>query len=149
MQKEIDKGVYLLKVYLSKKKTVKIGALGKFEFPEGYYFYAGSAQRNLKSRIKRHYAEKKKYHWHIDYLLGEAELIDDFAFKLPKKGECFLTDLMLNNNGKIIVPEFGAGDCSCKSHLVFFRKNFAKVFVNELLYNIDVNLEFKEWLCGR
>ncbi|MGM0602202.1 MAG: GIY-YIG nuclease family protein [Bacillota bacterium] len=149
MQKEIKEGVYLLRIYLSQKKIIKIGALGEFEFPEGYYFYAGSAQRNLPARIKRHYSEKKNFHWHIDYLLDKSELVDDFVFQLPKKGECFLTELMLNNRGRVIVTGFGASDCRCESHLVFFRKNFAKLFIDELLYNIDVNLEFKEWLCGR
>ena len=101
MQKEIKEGVYLLKIYLSKNTIIKIGALGEIEFPQGYYFYAGSAQRNLPARVRRHYSEEKKYHWHIDYLLGAAELIDDFAFELPKQGECFLTDLMINNNGRM------------------------------------------------
>lgn len=118
-----DGGVYLLKIYLAKEKDIKVGALGKNKFPAGYYFYAGTAQKNLSARIKRHYSSDKNNHWHIDYLLAEADLMNDYIFELPKKGECYLTDFLTGNGADFIVDGFGSSDCSCRSHLSYFSEN--------------------------
>lgn len=140
-----DSGVYLLKLRLDKNKEIKIGALGQKDFPTGYFFYAGTAQKNLKSRIKRHYSKEKKFHWHIDYLLKEAELINDYIFELPREGECFLVELMELNGGQVLVDGFGASDCSCRSHLIYFSFEKGDIFSNNKLDELDLKKEFRKY----
>ena len=138
-------GVYLLKIKLEKKKEIKVGALGKITFAPGYYFYAGTAQRNLEARIKRHYSSQKKFHWHIDYLLAEAELEKDFVFKLPGEGECFLAEILKNQGGKTPAAGFGASDCSCGSHLIYFPLKTGEKIVENLIDARDLGVEFSNF----
>jgi Uri superfamily endonuclease len=140
-----DSGVYLLKLKLEENKNIKIGALGEKEFPAGYFFYAGTAQKNLQPRIKRHYSKDKKLHWHIDYLLNEAELIDDYVFELPRAGECFLTEFMKSKGAEVLIDGFGASDCSCSSHLLYFPIKKGDKIINILLKDLNIEKEFKEY----
>ncbi len=145
MQNYPDGGVYILKINLEKKIEIKIGALGKKTFPPGYYFYAGTAQRNLKARINRHYSSDKNYHWHIDYFLAEADLENDFVFELPGEGECFLARILIDNGGKTLVDGFGASDCSCGSHLIYFSEAAGSKIVEELIKDKNLEKEFNEF----
>ena len=138
-------GVYILKAKLEKKVEIKVGALGKKTFKPGYYFYAGTAQRNLKARIKRHFSSEKKMHWHIDYLLAEAEIEKDFVFELPGEGECFLAQNLISHGGEIPVDGFGASDCSCGSHLVYFPLKTGSKIVEELIKDRNLEKEFNEF----
>ncbi|MGM0409434.1 MAG: GIY-YIG nuclease family protein [Bacillota bacterium] len=118
---DYDSGVYLLEVFLHKPKKIEVGALGIHTFPPGYYYYAGSAQKNLKSRIERHYKVTKKAHWHIDYLLAEGHLKRHFTWQKDKKGECEIASHLKDElGGKVIVTGFGSSDCECESHLIYF-----------------------------
>ncbi len=138
-------GVYLLKIKLETEKGIKVGALGKKIFAPGYYFYSGTAQRNLKARIERHYSSDKKFHWHIDYFLAEAELEKDFVFKLPAEGECFLAETLINQGGKTPIAGFGASDCSCGSHLIYFPLKTGKKVVEDLIDARDLRAEFSNF----
>jgi Uri superfamily endonuclease len=142
MQNYPEGGVYLLKIKLEQEKEIRVGALGKITFAPGYYFYAGTAQRNLEARIKRHYSSQKKFHWHIDYLLAEAELLRDFVFELPGEGECFLAETLINQGGKTPAAGFGASDCSCESHLIYFPLKIGKKIVENLINDRDLRSEF-------
>lgn len=123
MNLKYNSGVYLLEILLHKSREIEIGARGRFEFPAGYYYYCGSAQRNLKARIDRHRSQSKKLYWHIDYLLQKADLIDFYTWDSGRSGECKLASYLQNNiNGNIIVKGFGASDCDCKSHLFYFKE---------------------------
>ena len=59
---EYDSGVYVLEIFLHKPNKIEVGALGIKTFPPGYYYYCGSAQKNLKSRIERHLSKNKNYY---------------------------------------------------------------------------------------
>ena len=59
-------GTYMLVLRLPKRRRLAVGRLGDFEFPAGYYLYAGSAQGGLRGRVLRHLRADKKRHWHID-----------------------------------------------------------------------------------
>ncbi|MFW5749903.1 MAG: GIY-YIG nuclease family protein [Halanaerobium sp.] len=144
MSKYPDSGIYILKIKLEKEKEIKIGALGKNTFVPGYYFYVGTAQRNLKARINRHYSSHKKFHWHIDYLLAEAELTDDFNFELPAAGECFLAHTLIKEGGQAPVAGFGSSDCSCGSHLIYFPLEKGKKIVEDLIDNRELRAEFSD-----
>lgn len=135
-------GVYILKIKLDKETKIKVGALGKQFFAPGYYFYAGTAQRNLGARVKRHYSSDKKFHWHIDYLLAEAKLKNDYIFDLPAAGECFLAKKLIDKGGKTPVKGFGASDCSCESHLLYFPLAQGKNILEQLKADQDLEKEF-------
>lgn len=141
-----DSGVYLLKIKVAKKSKITIGALGEKIFPVGYYFYSGTAQRNFKSRLKRHYSDDKKLYWHIDYLLQNAELENNYVFEFTKQGECFLTATLKSAGAKNIVKSFGASDCKCNSHLLYFNCKTGKNIVDKILKNRDLKSEFKDFL---
>lgn len=140
-----DAGVYILKIKLEEKSEIEIGALGKNTFVPGYYFYTGTAQRNLESRIKRHYSSDKKFHWHIDYFLAEAELEKDFVFELSGEAECFLAQILKENGGQTPVSGFGASDCSCGSHLIYFPAAAGSKIVEELTKDRNLAKEFNEF----
>ena len=122
MQNTSDAGTYILILHLTQEKTLRIGRLGEFLFHSGYYIYVGSALRNLSARVQRHQRSEKKFHWHIDYLRAEAELIDVFVIREPVRHECSLSaDIAHIADGGI--ARFGSSDCHCSTHLHFFRQH--------------------------
>lgn len=117
----IKAGIYLLEIYLSVSSKIEIGSKGRYEFPVGYYYYVGSAQRNLKARLERHLRSNKKKHWHIDYLLDKGEITRYFCWPLSRECECSLAKyLAALSGGEISIPGFGSSDCSCNAHLIYF-----------------------------
>lgn len=116
-----NSGVYLLQLKLSGRYRLKIGALGYYFFPAGYYYYCGSAQKNMKARLERHLSEDKKLYWHIDFLLCEAEIEKIYCWEEKSDFECRLAEKISSlAESEIIVDNFGASDCSCESHLFYF-----------------------------
>lgn len=117
----MNRGVYVLWLYLPQMMAIDVGRLGNFDFCAGVYAYCGSAQRNLRQRIARHRGLEKSMHWHIDYFrhkadyLGEAILLDS-----PKEMECALVKELLRIPGaRYGAVGFGSSDCRCPSHLIY------------------------------
>ena len=113
---------YCLVIRLKENKKIKIGSLGLLDFRKGYYLYVGSApsyKGYYTPRIERHFKiannKNKVMHWHIDYFLEKAEILD---FVFSKHSECN-TAKILSEKMKII-EKFGCSDCRCKSHLFYF-----------------------------
>jgi Uri superfamily endonuclease len=69
-------GTYTLLLWLSDNQRLRIGRLGYFAFPRGYYTYTGSAKRGLTSRLHRHIHGAATQHWHIDYLRPYVRVLD-------------------------------------------------------------------------
>lgn len=111
------KGTYVLIVNLRTDKRLKIGKLGAKRFKTGAYAYVGSALNNLEARIERHLSNEKKLHWHIDYLLPEAEIISVICGETNQRKECEVAENLAENLST--VPGFGASDCNCRSHLFY------------------------------
>lgn len=111
------RAVYAVFFRLEGKKNIEIGALGDFAFEPGLYVYLGSAMNGVESRLKRHFSEDKKLHWHIDYFSQVAEPIDYFVLPESSDVECVLADTVASIG--TAVPGFGSSDCGCKSH--FFK----------------------------
>ena len=111
-------GLYVLELVLLRKVAVKIGRLGRCEFPAGAFWYVGSARRGLAARIARHTRRSKKLHWHIDYLLARARLVRVWVWPETTLSECELTERL---GGERAVPRFGASDCRCPGHLLCAR----------------------------
>jgi sugar fermentation stimulation protein A len=122
-----NSGVYLLEIFASHPFTLKNKIFSHLIFEPGYYYYSGSAQKNLSQRINRHLKKEKTIYWHIDYLttIPTNEIKSIFILKdVAKNFECNFIFILLNEfNLKIAVNNFGNGDChSCKSHLLYSKK---------------------------
>jgi Uri superfamily endonuclease len=130
------RGNYLLLFELPGQVQIKVGRLGMSEFSPGLYVYTGSAQNGLESRLGRHFASEKKMHWHIDYLLGHADLIGAFLL-VGKDRECELNRMLGQVPGCQPVCEgFGSSDCNCATHLHLISEESLPLILNELHWMI-------------
>lgn len=126
------KGSYILLIKLSENKKIKVGKLTKLFFKKGFYVYIGSAMNNLEKRISRHLRKNKKFHWHIDYLLQKADILEVYLKENTIKEECKLANIFSEKLEKI--PGFGCSDCKCKSHMFYGKK----VDILNLISKIDM-----------
>ncbi|MDY6951343.1 MAG: DNA/RNA nuclease SfsA [Thermodesulfobacteriota bacterium] len=117
-----DRGSYLLLLRLDKKKTIKVGQLGKLQFAKGYYIYVGSAMGNLSARMARHRRQGKSPHWHIDYLTEKAESVTPIPVRSSQRLECDMAKALstLMDEGP---ARFGSSDCQCPTHLFWSPEN--------------------------
>jgi Uri superfamily endonuclease len=118
------RGSYILLVEIPGCRKIGIGKLGMISFGKGVYAYTGSGMKNLEKRVERHFKKEKKLHWHIDYLLQQANPLTAWIFESEKREECKLAKYLAENNPSI--KGFGSSDCSCESHL-FFIKDQAQI----------------------
>lgn len=114
----MDSGVYIAVFYLPANKLVKVGRLGRVCFPAGFYFYVGSAQRNLSARLERHARKKKRLRWHIDYMSVKAKMLGAIIVSGPRERECKIAK-ELGEMFELAVTGFGASDCRCGGHLFY------------------------------
>ena len=110
-------GSYILVIKLEKDKKILVGKLGKIHFKCGFYVYIGSALNGLEQRINRYLKKTKKKHWHIDYLLDFAEVIEILYNESEIKTECEISSKLNKQLDSIF--GFGCSDCRCKSHLFY------------------------------
>ena len=134
------KGSYIFIVEIKNDSIISVGKKGEKRFKKGYYIYVGSALNGLDQRIQRHLRKQKKIHWHIDYLLKHAVVIDVF-YKENKFGdECNIAkklDVQLSS-----ITGFGCSDCQCKSHLFYGSFEEVMYAVKKLQmnpYHFDAN----------
>lgn len=126
MPKITNSGIYILEILLSQDITITLRKNIKHELHNGYYYYIGSAQKNLKSRVERHKKKNKIIHWHIDNITvnENADLTNVFIYEgLDKSFECRLRE-MIEVNFELLHPikRFGNSDCNeCESHLLFSK----------------------------
>lgn len=113
-------GAYLLRIDLHRPVSPQIPRLGPITFTPGRYIYAGSARGpgGIRARARRHLADDKRVHWHVDHLTLAATSVVAAAF--PGNAECALVrDLIASNRVSTPVLGFGSSDCrTCVSHLV-------------------------------
>jgi Uri superfamily endonuclease len=63
----------------------------------------------------------KKLHWHIDYLLQRAQLIEVWSVASAEKLECKWGEAARRLSGaQVPVRGFGSSDCRCPTHLIYF-----------------------------
>jgi Uri superfamily endonuclease len=86
------------------------------------YVYVGSAwgPGGLAARVRRHIQGGKTRRWHIDYLRQWAHPVA--LWLAPNEHvECTWVGHLLGLPGaRVIVPRFGASDCRCAAHLIYF-----------------------------
>ena len=111
------KGSYILLLELCKPQLVSVGKLGVLYFAAGFYAYMGSAINGLEARIRHHFRQNKKHHWHIDYLFDWADIYE--AVLIPGEGrlECILAQAL--NEEFSCIRSFGSSDCHCPGHLLY------------------------------
>lgn len=120
-----EPGTYALLLRAHRSSIVTVGKLGEFAFPTGWYAYAGSARGpgGLAARVSRHAAVSKACHWHVDYLRKEVELVEIWYATGLARRECSWADaLSALCGGSIPVSRFGASDCRCPAHLIYFTR---------------------------
>ncbi len=126
------KGSYILLLELPERRRIAIGHLGVLDFPRGSYAYVGSALRGLEARVRRHLRKTKKLHWHIDYLLRQANISEVILLPGRQRLECSLAQALAQRFPSI--PHFGSSDCRCQSHLFFGKeKKRLKTELTELI----------------
>jgi Uri superfamily endonuclease len=111
------KGCYILIIGLKTSQKIQIGKIGKLFFKKGFYVYVGSSMNNLEKRINRHLSKEKKFHWHIDYLLEKAEILEVYLKENTIKEECRIAQIL--NEKLENIAGFGCSDCRCSSHLFY------------------------------
>ena len=127
----MDGGIYNLIINLQSDTFIHVGKLGGFLFKKGYYVYTGSARKGLKARIERHARKEKTLHWHIDYLLNSATILDTKIHTQGSLTECGVNERIFQIEGaEILAPGFGSSDCNCVSHLAYF-KDLPKITLHE------------------
>ena len=108
------RGSYVLLIELPGERKIAVGKLGVITFPESFYAYVGSAMGGFKPRIAHHLGGKSP-HWHIDYLLREAMVLEIVLCDTEERVECTIARGM---GGRFrSIPYFGSSDCRCGSHL--------------------------------
>jgi Uri superfamily endonuclease len=116
-------GTYVLLLHLAENQTIKVGRLGEFDFPAGWYTYVGSAfgAGGLLGRIKHHLRPVKSPHWHIDYLRQVAPVQEIWLSPDAERREEAWVDMMLVIPGAVALIEgFGASDTNKETHLFYF-----------------------------
>ncbi|MEW5747265.1 MAG: GIY-YIG nuclease family protein [Candidatus Thermoplasmatota archaeon] len=115
------KGTYVIVMELPRDTRVKGGSLGTFDFPQGCYAYAGSAQAGIERRVSRHVTKHKTMRWHIDYLVAKVDVVSRLLIPFGGKDmECAVAKALMNVDGaSVIAKGFGSSDCRCPSHLVY------------------------------
>ncbi len=123
-------GVYHLLLHMEKPRHIRVGALGSFCFPAGYYTYTGRAKRGFAKRLARHARRKKRLRWHIDYFLNHSELVEIRIIPTDNPGrEEHLASALWRRARKIMgesalpAAGFGSSDSRLPSHLLYWGKS--------------------------
>lgn len=116
-----DRGLYLLVMRLEESIHLAAGKLPETLLDPGSYLYVGRAKKNLRARVARHLRSRKRLFWHIDYLLQYAS-IDKVGYRFDLLDECrTVRSLQKHLPGcRIPLPNFGASDCHCQGHLLYW-----------------------------
>ena len=117
-------GTYALILACVRNSRIQIGRLGRMQLQCGYYVYLGSAlgPGGLRARIAHHQKLTSRPHWHIDYLRAHTRLHSVWLRYDGRRREHEWARAMQKvKDAKITFPGFGASDCSCPSHLYFFK----------------------------
>lgn len=116
------RGAYCLLIEVPEERDIVAGSLGSQRYRRGVYAYVGSALSGVEQRVRRHKSQQKRLRWHIDYLLANADILATVAIPGERKEvECGMAQALRQCEGvSIPVPGFGASDCRCDSHLLYF-----------------------------
>ncbi|MBN1456023.1 MAG: GIY-YIG nuclease family protein [Methanomicrobia archaeon] len=116
------KGTYVLIIETVGDTDLEVGQRGLMAFCKGYYAYVGSALSGLESRVRRHLrkpGDRKRLHWHIDFLLADpaVHITEVVCSESEERKECEIAAYLGTHLDSI--AHFGCSDCACSSHLFF------------------------------
>jgi Uri superfamily endonuclease len=117
-------GTYALILSCARSARIRVGRLGGMQLQRGYYVYLGSAlgPGGLHARIAHHQKPSTRPHWHIDYLRAHTWFHSVWLNYDGRRHEHEWARAMQKvKDATIPFPRFGASDCSCPSHLYFFK----------------------------
>ncbi len=116
------RGAYVLLIRLDAPVELRVGRLGTFAFAAGWYAYVGSAlgPGGLQARLRRHLRAEKRVHWHVDYLLTRGKVECIWQVATDERLECAWARALQGIGGQVFPPRFGASDCRCPGHLIYF-----------------------------
>lgn len=141
---ENQPGTYALILKSDSVQVVTVGQLGSLELQPGWYVYVGSAQGpgGLAARVGRHIQTEKKRRWHIDYVRPHAELREVWFTRGSEKVECqWAEKLAQMPKAELPFPRFGASDCRCAAHLIWFRRRPSLAAFCRLLAHADTTVQ--------
>ena len=117
-------GNYVLVLAAAGSETADIGKLATIVTQKGYYLYTGSAfgPGGIQARINRHVKQVKPRRWHIDYLSEQLLLTEVWFCEAESNIECRMFDVLAGMGGEQHCKGFGASDCCCPSHLLYFER---------------------------
>jgi len=109
-------GTYVVVFHLDADLTgLRVGELGTFDLPTGYYAYVGSAfgPGGVKARVGRHLTPvKANLKWNVDYLTPHARAVEAWWTYDGVKRECTWSAALAASPGSDCpAHEFGARDC--------------------------------------
>jgi Uri superfamily endonuclease len=121
------KGTYVLIAFVPRMKRLAIGRLGTYDIIPGFYAYVGSAfgPGGLRARLQHHLESVAEPHWHIDYLLRQAEPVEVWYAICERKLEQDLAELLAGYSSfHRPIPRFGSSDYrrSRTSHLFYSKR---------------------------
>ncbi len=117
-------GTYALILSCTSNACIQIRRLGTMQLQRGYYVYLGSAlgPGGLRARIAHHQKLSTRPHWHIDYLRAHTRLRSVWLRYDGRRYEhAWARAMQKLKSATIPLAGFGASDCSCPSHLYFFK----------------------------
>jgi Uri superfamily endonuclease len=131
------KGIYAILMQLDGASEIHANNR-MFDLEKGFYVYIGSALSGLEKRVGRHLSSVKKCHWHIDYLLKAARIINIICAETTEGKECALA--RISSQRLPAIRGFGSSDCKCPSHL-FFSKDPETIVnvINAAFKSLDLN----------
>lgn len=113
----------MLAFWLGSSRRIRVGRLGEFLFPAGWYLYVGSARGpgGLHARIRRHWrkaGDGKRLRWHVDYVREAATWAGAWARTSGDRLECAWAErLSALQDARVVAAGMGASDCKCAAHL--------------------------------
>lgn len=122
-------GSYILLIVRDGEGFIPIGKHRILFFPTGWYVYISSALNGIENRVRRHLSSSKKMHWHIDYLMKDASIVDVFYKESQVKEECKISALFSNECR--CIEGFGCSDCSCISHLFYGSEKILRDIIKQ------------------
>ncbi len=116
-------GTYVLQLRLPARASIEVGRLGRLVFKRGIYCYVGSAfgPGGVRARVCHHARPARRPHWHIDYLRRAARLESVWFSHAAGRREHRWARALLQLSGAVPgLDGFGASDCDCAAHLMWF-----------------------------
>jgi Uri superfamily endonuclease len=151
-----EKGTYILIASVAQVKCIEIGSLGRCEVIPGFYAYVGSAFGfgGLQARIGHHLESTAAPHWHIDYLLEHAVLMEVWVTTANRKLEHKWAQLLEEApQFRAPIPRFGSSDYhrSRSSHLFYAKRppsfRWFQQKVNQALGRVETQQFLLNCLC--